>query len=110
MCIRDSSSAEKALSLVENGRHSLQPELQIARAAALRSMARWQEAMDAYGMAIDRSVETGNTGQAVPGGWGRRCGARESSGRGEAGKAPTGPREGGARAGAKSAAVTMMPA
>jgi tetratricopeptide (TPR) repeat protein len=59
------SSAEKALSLVENGRHSLQPELQIARAAALRSMARWQEAMDAYGMAIDRSVETGNTGQAV---------------------------------------------
>ena len=59
------ANAGKALSLIESGRHPLGPELQLARAAALRSMARWTEAIDAYRTAFTRSVESANAAKAA---------------------------------------------
>jgi tetratricopeptide (TPR) repeat protein len=54
------ANADKALSLVEAGQHPLEPGLHMARATALRSMARFDEALQAYDSALERFVARGN--------------------------------------------------
>lgn len=54
------ANADKGLELIESETHPLQPDLYLARARALRSLARADDAIDSYRRAIDGFEHAGN--------------------------------------------------